>query len=170
MAITIDQLPPEIQALLGHSQRSPVRAALTDLREPSDPKARINRPNFFFEMGQPEPAVYRPYPALRYKVTAGKLEERRADTAADDARLKAEGFSDVYPVLSPPEDLEVVQSAIAGLSKAEQETVLSAYSERRKQVLLDRLMQLSDEDFAALQFLEESEPAKRGPGRPPKVG
>ena len=169
MSITIDQLPPEIQALIGAgTNRSPVRQPLTDLREPADPKAKLNRPNFFFEMGKAEPYRYQPYPALRYKLVNGRIEERRVENATEDNRAQADGWADVPPYSPPPtveqqkaSEVQAIKESLAEMTPEERQQILAAYAERRRQTVLDRLSAMPDEEFAKLQWVEEPEPKGR---------
>lgn len=178
--ITLDQLPPEVLALLeatrsGAGQRSPVRQPLTDLRTPQNPRERINRPSFFFEMGErPEPYVYKPYPALRYKLVNGKVEERRVDHAGEDEPLKADGWLTAPPYVAPKtveqqqaESMSALQAELDSMSPEDRAWVLEAQAQARRQALMAKMAGLSETDLAAVAG---DPPKKRGPGRPKAHG
>jgi hypothetical protein len=157
--IAIDQLPPEIQALVGqYANRSPVRAPLTDLRTPQNPRDRLNRPTFFFEMGQPNPSDqgrYLPYPALRYKLVNGVPTERRVDSEIEDLQVQRQGWSDVPIHVTPltvdqqhAADLAALQEAVAGLSADDRQRVVEAQKQDRLDLLHQKLADLPEATLA----------------------
>lgn len=171
MAIALDQLPPEILALLkqneGERSRSVVRAPLTDLREPANPKDRLFRPQFHWSAEPDEegkrPYKYRAYPKLVWN-EAG--EERVIRSKADEAALVGD-WRETPPVLLPTNPVHDIESELASLTPEEREMVFEAHRAQRLARIQAKLGQLTDEQLTQVAGVGDAvAPSKRKPGRP----
>lgn len=153
--ITLDQLPPEVIALLQHQgqqlqgSRSPIRKPLDDLREPSSPKERLNRPQFHWSADPDEagkrPYKYHPYPKLLWNASGEEVLVK--DAAAE--RALGDGWRDVPPTASnnPVDDL---MAEINMLTAEERMMVIESQRQARVARLQAKMDRLSDADIAQL--------------------
>jgi hypothetical protein len=177
--ITLDQLSPEVLALLQQQgvqtpgSRSPIRKPLMDLREPSSPKDRINRPQFHWSADPDEagkrPYKYSPYPKLLWNADGREVLVK--DAAAE--RALGDGWYDT-PQFAPVDNVvDELTAELSLLTAEERMMVMDAQRQARLSRLQAKLDQLSEDELA--QVVGESAsgagdvaspPVKRG--RPKK--
>lgn len=167
----IEQLRSTFQGVPDPTQRSPIRKVLTDLREPSNPKDRLNRPSFFWSadesMSDKRPYVLKHYPKLKFKLDdAGKLAETVVLNEHSEATLGSE-WSDAPPFLPPTTAQDRLKAELAELSDEDRAFVLEAQRKARLERLMGSLSNLSDTALADVSG--SAMPVKRGPGRPRKA-
>ena len=175
MHITLEQLQAQVEALTAQlqaqsvaqttGQRTPeIRKPLTNLLHPK-PSATVAKPNFFYE-GMDLPHIPgKPFPTLRYRLTATGVEERCCRTAAEIVAL-GDGWSEAPPSVDLPSPLESVQDAMDALTPEERTLVMEEQRKTRLSAIQRMLAELPPDDLASVQA---GGPVKRGPGRPKKA-
>ena len=175
MTISLDQLSPEVLALLnqqvGNAQaRSVVPKPLSDLREPASPKERLFRPQFHWSADPDEagkrPYKYRSYPKLMWN-EAG--EEKLVQSQSEEQVLVGE-WRTTPPAMSVSNPIHDIESELALLTPEERQMVFEAHRQQRLSRIQAKLGQLTDEQMAQVAGLTEPDaaPVKRSPGRPRK--
>lgn len=174
--ITLDQLPPEILALLnqnGLPTRTGARPVLTDLREPRTPKEKLNRPNFFWsadeEPGKP-PYRHQEFPKIKWQQDGDQIREVLVRSADEEAALIG-AWSNFPPLVAPQTTADAIQAQLDALTPEERQLVFEAQRQQRMAALQAKLAAMPDAQLAKLMAADAAgeEPAKRGPGRPRKV-
>jgi len=147
----LHDLPLELQQMLQQFQaqqgrRSPVGQALTDLREPSDPKQRLHRPSFFFEMGPTLPPYrHQAYPKVKWHPTQP---DTTVLTAEQEAAL-GDDWQD-QPSGQPLNVAAQIQAEMQTLTPEERDAVLDAHRRARVELLQRKLSALTEAELAAL--------------------
>ncbi len=84
------QLHALLEKTEAEGQRTGARKFLHDLRDPQNPKARLNRPNFFWS-ADPDPAakpyVHQEYPKLMFRLEGDQVVETMVFNAASKTAL-----------------------------------------------------------------------------------
>jgi|SRR5215469_10715429 len=160
--INIEDLPQELQDLLARTkeqgQRSPIAKPLTDLREPSDPKKRINRPTFFFEMGPDLPPYkHQEYPKVLWHQSG-------TDTVVLTREAEQAMGPDWGPLPpgTPPEVADVVKAELSTLTPEEQAMVFEAHRKARLDSLMRKFDGLTDKELDAIEAATLTKKPKKG--------
>lgn len=152
--ITLDQLSPEVLALLQQQgvqtpgSRSPMRKPLSDLREPSSPKDRINRPQFHWSADPDEagkrPYKYHPYPKLLWNADGQEVLVK--DFAAEKAL--GDGWYDTPQTVSAANSVDELTAELTLLTAEERMMVMDAQRQARLSRLQAKLDHLSEDELA----------------------
>lgn len=147
--INLEDLPPEIQALIGGANhRSPIRKPLTDLREPTTAKGRLNRPHFEWSADPPpEGTVIPPYPRLFWD--ANGVEIKIASPEHEASTVQPE-WTSAPPMAHAISAVDQLQKELAALSVEDRAFVMEAQRKARLERLHGKLSLLSDGDIASL--------------------
>ncbi len=150
--------------------RSGARKVLHDLREPRNPKDRLNRPSFFWSVDASEadkPYVVQWYPKLMFKLDeAGALVETVVMSEGAEKALGPDWHTKP-PMTTPMSNADRLKTELASLSDEDRAFVLEAQRQSRLSRLQASLSNLSD--AALTEVAGETVTAKRGPGRPKKT-
>lgn len=144
MQIELSDLPAEIQALLtGGSTRSPVRKPLTDLREPTTAKGRLNRPHFEWSADpDPKGTVIPEYPRLMWNAEGDEqlVESANVPIPPD--------WTPYPPLVAPVGQMDALQAQLEALSPEDRALVFEAQRQARLKKIQDQLAGLSDRELA----------------------
>jgi hypothetical protein len=175
--ITINDLSPDLlqqlktlfesQAKGTAGNRSPIPVQLKDLRDPGTQSGRLHRPSFVFSAEadtDARPYVHQAFPKILYHAKTGA--ETLALSQENMDALGAE-WQEFPPHAAKMTAFDAAKSELDSLSEEDRKLV----AELTRKAKIDRvnalMASLSESEIAALT--NGSEPAKRGPGRPPKV-
>jgi hypothetical protein len=149
-SINLEDLPPEIQALVSNLNggRSPIPRPLADLRPPTTARGRLHRPHFEWSADpDPNPPPLGPYPMLFWD--AHGIEHR----VMSDAELQAKpaDWMPSPPLVATRTGADALQHELDALAPEDRAFLLDAQKKQRLQRISDRLAQLTDTAWAALQ-------------------
>lgn len=162
-------LTPEMQQHLlqmlesykSSSTRSPMPGPLKDLRDPSDPKKRIGRPQFDLRVHDSYTTPTE-YPKVKYHQNGTDI---TVMSRAEESRLGPE-YGDL-PSAKALSTAELAQKEMDALSPEDQEMLRTMTLEAKLKRLQALMAECSPAELDTL--MGTAEPAKRGPGRPRKA-
>jgi len=168
-----DLTPDQLQALVALAEaqgdaigRTGARKFLHDLREPTNPKARLNRPSFFWSADadpNAKPYTHQAYPKLMFRLEDDQVVETVVFTQAAEQAL-GDRWSAAPPLVERQSSEDAVMAELASLSEEDRAAVLESQRQARLVSITSRLDKLSDAALARVT----GQP-KRGPGRPKRA-